>query len=132
MFFERHASHRNGFVVCPACGYPTLAYRNGYDCCSICHWEDEGQDDPWGDQYSGPNDHTLNQSRRNFAQSYSVWSFDEVGDFSPGNQYRLFSDEAQKELKKLCALYDGLLELTAAAQIQRQWQLIDKQWKTVP
>ncbi|UJS18778.1 MAG: hypothetical protein L3J17_06910 [Candidatus Jettenia sp.] len=133
MFFERHETHSKGNAVCPACGYPTLRYRNGYDYCSLCHWEDDGQDDPWADQPNGgPNDHSLSEARRNFRDTYCVWSNDEAKDFSPTNQERLFSEAAQREKRILCSLYDGLMDLQEARDIEKQWELIEKQWKSVP
>jgi len=30
--------------ACPACGYPTLDERGGYNICRVCHWEDDGLD----------------------------------------------------------------------------------------
>lgn len=133
LFFERHPEHCNSYVVCPACGYPTLSCRNGYDYCSLCHWEDDGQDDHWADQPNcRPNDGSLAQARMNFADTYSVWSPAEKNDFSQGNQYRIFSETAQREKKKLCGLYDRLLSLETDEQIRHQWQLIDEQWKIAP
>ncbi|RSK44140.1 CPCC family cysteine-rich protein [Hymenobacter perfusus] len=35
--------------TCPACGYPTLSERAGYEICAICGWEDDGQDDAAAD-----------------------------------------------------------------------------------
>ncbi|OMP75270.1 CPCC family cysteine-rich protein [[Flexibacter] sp. ATCC 35208] len=31
--------------TCPGCGFPTLTARGEFDICSICNWEDDGQDD---------------------------------------------------------------------------------------
>ncbi len=51
--------------TCPSCGYPTLDERNAWDICSICFWEDDGQDDKDADKvYGGPNaDYSLTQHR---------------------------------------------------------------------
>ena len=53
MFFEQHPQHCNGFVVCPACGYPTLSQRGRFDNCPLCHWEDDGHDDPQAHHRNG-------------------------------------------------------------------------------
>jgi uncharacterized Zn finger protein (UPF0148 family) len=48
----------NGLQIftCPGCGYPTLNERGGYEICSICNWEDDGQDDRDADKIlGGPN-----------------------------------------------------------------------------
>lgn len=120
-------------MVCPACGYPTLLSRNSHDCCPLCNWEDDGKDDPWADQPNGgPNDSSLSKARKNFEETYSVWSFEEAGEFSEYNQYRLYSESAQREKKKLCQLYDELLKLETDEQIKNQWELIEEQWKNIP
>lgn len=133
MFFERHPEHCNSYVVCPACGYPTLRYRNGFDYCPLCHWNDDGQDDPWADQPNGgPNDSSLAQARKNFAETCSVWSFAEVDDFLPTTRQRVFSEHAITEKRKLCRLHDELMELETDEQIQRQWELIEAQFALTP
>jgi hypothetical protein len=38
-----HTAH--GPYTCPCCGHLTLAERGGYDICTACGWEDDGQDD---------------------------------------------------------------------------------------
>ncbi|MGL4596824.1 MAG: CPCC family cysteine-rich protein, partial [Bacteroidia bacterium] len=30
--------------TCPSCGFPTLTGRGHYEICTICDWEDDGQD----------------------------------------------------------------------------------------
>jgi hypothetical protein len=51
--------------TCPSCGFPTLSERNGYEICTICDWEDDGQDDNDATEvFGGPNgDLSLNDSR---------------------------------------------------------------------
>lgn len=68
-----------GRPTCPCCGYPTIAERGAFEICSLCAWEDDGQDDaahrpPGGDAVDpdtvahGPNhDYSLAEARRNFA-----------------------------------------------------------------
>ncbi|WP_375374016.1 CPCC family cysteine-rich protein [Hymenobacter sublimis] len=42
--------------TCPACGYPTLGERNSWEICTICRWEDDGQDEEEADEvWGGPN-----------------------------------------------------------------------------
>jgi hypothetical protein len=66
-----------GRVTCPCCGYPTIPERASFDICSLCSWEDDGQDDagalgntataPVGDVVGGPNhDYSLREARDNF------------------------------------------------------------------
>ena len=65
-YFDRHlpklkgADRRNDIKglgnTCPSCGYPTLEERCAWEICSICFWEDDGQDDMDADQvFGGPN-----------------------------------------------------------------------------
>ena len=58
------------WYACPCCGYPTLGARGDYEICSLCKWEDDGQDDPHADEvWGGPNGrYSLAEARRNFAQ----------------------------------------------------------------
>ncbi|WP_081768446.1 CPCC family cysteine-rich protein [Hymenobacter swuensis] len=60
--------------TCPACGYPTLGERAGYEICSICEWEDDGQDDEAADEiWGGPNgNYSLTQWRRTTAEMLAI------------------------------------------------------------
>jgi len=53
---------------CPCCHHKTLHGRAGYEICSVCFWEDDGQDDHDADEVrGGPNGLlSLTQARRNF------------------------------------------------------------------
>jgi hypothetical protein len=73
-----------GRVTCPACGYPTIDVRGAYEICSLCAWEDDGQDDPGqlGNAAgappdmvtNGPNhDYSLTEARRNFAENVTSY-----------------------------------------------------------
>jgi hypothetical protein len=54
---------------CPCCDYITLPERGNYLICSVCFWEDDGQDVDALDDPSGPNHGiTLRQGRANFNQ----------------------------------------------------------------
>ena len=56
------------FYLCPCCRFPTLEERGGYDICSICWWEDDGQNDDTANLVTGgPNKgYSLTAARRNF------------------------------------------------------------------
>ncbi|KOF02354.1 hypothetical protein OB69_13125 [Roseivirga seohaensis subsp. aquiponti] len=62
---DRRNDIKNLGNTCPSCGYPTLDERNAWDICSICFWEDDGQDDQDADKvYGGPNsDYSLTAHR---------------------------------------------------------------------
>jgi len=53
---------------CPCCLFKTLFGPAGYEICSVCFWEDDGQDDHDADEVrGGPNgDLSLTQARQNF------------------------------------------------------------------
>lgn len=56
--------------ACPCCGYDTLDDRGNYDICTICWWEDDGQDnDDANKARGGPNSIlSLTRARLNFLQ----------------------------------------------------------------
>lgn len=55
---------------CPCCGYPTLGGRGEFQICSICWWEDDGQDDESAERINdGPNrSYSLTEGRLNFGE----------------------------------------------------------------
>ena len=70
--------------TCPCCGYPTINGRGVYEICSLCNWEDDGQDDSERSPYpgyfraddvaGGPNaDYSLSEARRNFAEYVTMY-----------------------------------------------------------
>ena len=54
--------------ACPCCGYATLDARGEYDICTVCWWEDDGQDnDNANIVRGGPNSNlSLTRARINF------------------------------------------------------------------
>ncbi|MBN9162537.1 MAG: hypothetical protein J0I07_16360 [Myxococcales bacterium] len=51
----------------PCCGHLTLRERSGFEICTACFWEDDGQDDVDAHMdLGGPNRGTLWQARANF------------------------------------------------------------------
>lgn len=66
--------------TCPSCGYLTLDQRCSWEICSLCFWEDDGQDDFDADKiFGGPNgDVSLTDYRIKF--------FDEFEDFKNQNE----------------------------------------------
>ncbi|GAA0436046.1 CPCC family cysteine-rich protein [Streptomyces luteireticuli] len=67
-FANRHEPAADGPYPCPCCGFLTLDERGAYEICSVCFWEDDGQDDQDADQIrGGPNGWlSLAEARRNF------------------------------------------------------------------
>lgn len=59
-----HEKMPRRFFTCPSCGFPTLNEKGGYEICTICDWEDDGQDDANADKnLGGPNKISLTESR---------------------------------------------------------------------
>ncbi|WP_436772216.1 CPCC family cysteine-rich protein [Yinghuangia sp. YIM S09857] len=59
----------SGPHACPCCANLTLDSRGEFEICSVCFWEDDGQDDHDADVVrGGPNGSlSLTEARRNFA-----------------------------------------------------------------
>ena len=53
---------------CPCCGLPTLNERSVFEICTVCWWEDDGQDDDNAEHVlGGPNGkYSLSTARKNF------------------------------------------------------------------
>ena len=66
------------FVACPCCAYPTLDARGKYEICTICWWEDDGQDDADADTVrGGPNGAlSLSAARANVADHLDIYDAD--------------------------------------------------------
>jgi hypothetical protein len=81
---RRRTFEDGGRVTCPCCGYPTIDARGAFEICSLCAWEDDGQDDDGhaGNEAGaapdvvthGPNhDYSLTEARRNFAENLTSY-----------------------------------------------------------
>ncbi|MEW5249029.1 CPCC family cysteine-rich protein [Microbulbifer sp. 2201CG32-9] len=71
---KRWARYRDRFL-CPCCFMPTLDERARFDICSICFWEDDGQDtDDAEIVRGGPNaDYSLKEARANFKLNHTMY-----------------------------------------------------------
>ena len=117
-----------GRATCPACGYPTIGERCAYEICSLCAWEDDGQDDnahrPEGyhdsfapdDVAGGPNhDYSLTEARENFATNLTSYRPADI-DFE--------SERATTAIKReILKAYDrAVTGLTAVARAEEDAQ----------
>jgi len=61
--------------LCPCCHLPTLEFREGYDCCTVCWWEDDGQDEADADEVRGGPNHrySLTHARKNFRDHLDMY-----------------------------------------------------------
>ncbi|MGW6056384.1 CPCC family cysteine-rich protein [Streptomyces sp. NPDC055189] len=65
---EGQSSGSTARIPCPCCGFRTLESRGWFEICTVCGWEDAGQDDHNADAYvGGPNHVTLREARENYA-----------------------------------------------------------------
>lgn len=71
---KKWAKYRERFL-CPCCFMPTLDERRSYDICSICEWEDDGQDTDDAEVVrGGPNgDYSLKEARDNFEKYHTMY-----------------------------------------------------------
>lgn len=79
---------------CPCCEFPTLRSRGGYEICTLCLWEDDGQDIVNADeQRPGPNQpYSLSRARRNFRNHFHMFDDEDklaVGELSTAERIDL-------------------------------------------
>lgn len=131
-FFEAHPEYGNDYVPCPACGYPTILRRNSYEYCSLCDWEDDGQDDPYAHEcWGGPNGRiTLDQARDNFEVTGCMY-IETRHTLLPMTAALTFDPRVLKAKKRICRAYDALMTLPPGADIAAQWEEIDAMWRAL-
>ena len=82
--------------TCPCCGYPTLAERGGFSMCTVCLWEDDGQDNETADEvWGGPNsDISLSEGRIQIGKLFQRLSMEVNGQVhnSPQEVFHCLSD----------------------------------------
>ncbi len=86
-----------GRFLCPCCHMPTLEERACWNICTICFWEDDGQDSDDADMIrGGPNkDYSLTEARINFIKYQTM--------YRPSDKYYFEREKSQFEFKN--ALY---------------------------
>lgn len=106
---------------CDACGYPTIV--GNYDCCCVCHWEQDRTMHSWwgGDPDApsgGPNGSTsLTEARLNFEWHGSMFAPD---DPYPGDYAR-----AQAQLSRARRLTDAYDRLRAARRTREVIEAVE-------
>ncbi len=86
--------------TCPSCGYPILSERDGYEICSICNWEDDGQDNETADEiWGGPNASlSLTESRLQIGKMLQALAKSLRGtmNLSPAEVLRILNDRDRR------------------------------------
>lgn len=93
--------------TCPSCGYPSLNERNSWDTCSICWWEDDGQDDRNENDSSGPNG-GLSLS------DYRITFYNRLKSLRSSESNAINTRLSEKELNTIIELYNQLELLEAS------------------
>jgi hypothetical protein len=107
--------------ACPCCGYPTLGSLGGFEICSLCCWEDDGQDDADADLVRGGPNHSLSlvEARENF-ERYLVKYPPELDTRAGGPD-----SEREKEARRaIIAAYDRMMEDPRPEELQRLQQQV--------
>ena len=101
--------------ACPCCGYPTLRALGEFDICSLCCWEDDGQDDVDADLVrGGPNQSfSLIEARENF-ERYLVMYPPELDTRVGGPD----SDREKDARGAIIAAYNRMMEDPRSEELQ--------------
>ena len=110
-------------LTCPCCGYPTLGSWAACEICSLCHWEDDGQDDADADLVRrGPNhSFSLVEARENF-ERYLVM-------YPPEQDTRVGGPDSEREKQAkqtIIAAYEQMMQEPTREELQRLWQQVVK------
>ena len=132
-WFEGYAARCNAGVIaaprpgvrypCPCCGYPMLGERGGYEICSLCNWEDDGQDDPHADEvWGGPNgSYSLSQARNNFRTRLSMYD-PERPDGRTDDRDRPRGLEAKRQIM---TAFDGMRDARNQQEVAELWEAVE-------
>jgi len=107
--------------ACPCCGYPTLRSLGEFEICSLCCWEDDGQDDADADLVRGGPNHSFSlvEGRENFEHYLVI--------YPPESDTRIggHDSEREKEAKRaIIAAYDQMMEDPGSEELQRLKQQV--------
>lgn len=126
-WFESHNEFLRGLKPCPCCGYPELTNEGAFECCSLCCWEDDGQDDHNADKVlGGPNGNfSLSEARRNFEKTLCMFRPDdpELTDL------KICRPENLPWKHRLIGLYDQLITVDSATAAETLWEDIERCWR---
>jgi Cysteine-rich CPCC len=58
--------------TCPSCAFPTLLHQGILECCAVCDWKDDGQDDEDANDILGGPNGKLSLTEYRVASGYSL------------------------------------------------------------
>jgi len=115
--------------TCPCCGYPTIEEkRASWEICSLCNWEDDGQDDPDADKVAGgPNySYSLSEARENFEKYLIKFNPDRPATSMGGNENSPVQMRAKSEIVEA---FNNMVNETDEAALAALWQTVyDNEW----
>jgi|GEM_PF-5504792 len=126
-WFEAHSEYLKGLKPCPCCGYPLMTGERSFEWCSLCCWEDDGQDDYNADEeLGGPNaDLSLTEARKNFELTLCAFRPDD-----PKIESLAICRPVHLPWKRrLVALYDRLITVDSAAEADIIWEKVESCWE---
>jgi hypothetical protein len=110
---------------CPCCGYPTLEIQvRGYEICSLCGWEDDGQDDPDADRvWGGPNyELSLSEARSNFEKYHEKFSPEQDTVRRMGGISNTPAEEEAKQ--EMVAAFDSMIGEATSTALDILWEQV--------
>jgi hypothetical protein len=98
-----------------------LEEHGGYEICSLCNWEDDGQDDPHADEvWGGPNaSYSLTEARENFKRYHVM--------YAPKKDPRIGGGDTSAEVnakRAIMAAFDAMENETDGLRISSLWQVV--------
>lgn len=119
-------TEENNPVKCPCCNLPTLSEIAAYEICTVCGWEDDGQNDDNSEKVlGGPNkDYSLNEARANFKKFNSMYR--EGDELFPTNK------DYNEQVEKLICKYQELENDIVSISVMNEIDIIESKLLTTP
>lgn len=111
-----------GRFLCPCCYMPTLEKRVSWNICTLCFWEDDGQDSDDADVVRcGPNrDYSLAEARSNFSNYQTMYRPSDKDDFEREKRQFDFKHALLKAYQKAITT-DSQVDLSNAIAMHEKY-----------
>ncbi|APX99748.1 CPCC family cysteine-rich protein [Lacinutrix venerupis] len=140
-WFSKYTTHReesesrkyemfNEHFICPCCGYPTLSERAAFEICSLCFWEDDGQDEHNANEIlGGPNsNYSLVKAKQNFLKYYTMYEPNDKDKFEMTTVKKNYLGKVVLDKvsikKRIIKKYKQLIELKNEKEQNQLWKEI--------